>query len=97
MSRRETAFTLWRPARTLPVPKVRIVSFVPGNSPSESLVFEGDLALTGDPDGSVGVRANTQNPLRLSTNHRLVIDELPSSWIGRAPLFPWEAKVYTYE
>ena len=50
MSRRETAFTLWRPARTAPAPKVRIVSFVPGNPPSESLVFEGDLALTDDPD-----------------------------------------------
>jgi glycosidase len=23
--------------------------------------------------------------------------EVPSSWIGREPLFPWEAKVYTYE
>jgi pullulanase len=150
MSSRETAFTLWRPARTVPAPKVRIISFVPGNPPSESLVFEGDLALTGDPDvwalpilglplvsgqvyeywfivvndrpgsshvpvrctdpfarvidyrlgsppagvikleggrlvdcdpdGSVGVRANTQNPLRLSTNNSLVIYELPSTW-----------------
>lgn len=50
LTRRETRFVLWRPARTVPAPKVRVVQLVPGNPPTERLVVERDLVLADFPD-----------------------------------------------
>lgn len=47
--RRERGFVLWRPARTVPPPRVRVVELVAGNPPSERLVAERDLAISSDP------------------------------------------------
>ena len=43
MKRRAEGFVLWRPARTDPAPKVRVVTIQPGNPPQEALVFERSL------------------------------------------------------
>lgn len=43
MRRRALGFVLWRVARVIPAPRVRVVTLVPGNPPSEVLVFEGAL------------------------------------------------------
>ncbi|HEY2404498.1 MAG TPA: alpha-amylase family glycosyl hydrolase [Polyangiaceae bacterium] len=43
MAARAAGFVLWRPARTEPAPKVRVVTFVAGNPPSEALLFEAPL------------------------------------------------------
>jgi pullulanase len=43
MNRRQQAFVLWRPARTVPAPRLRIVELVEGNPPTESLILDDPL------------------------------------------------------
>src|SRR6186713_1120094 len=50
MSRRTRGFVLWRPARTVPAPSVRVTTLVAGNPPAEALVFEGPLRKHADFD-----------------------------------------------
>ena len=50
MLRRTRGFVLWRPARTVPAPAVRVTTLVAGNPPAEALVFEGPLRKHADFD-----------------------------------------------